>query len=133
MSPRRLSGADPVGYHAAAALVANGAAALAAVGSLLLERAGVPSEDAPRMLGPLLRSVADNVERLGLPKALTGPVRRGDAQGVQKHEALIAERLPEALGLYRELVAAQLPVARAITPQEGDYSALEALVRTWRK
>ena len=46
------------------------------------------------MLGPLLRSVADNVETLGFPDALTGPVRRGDAAGVEKHLATLREKLP---------------------------------------
>jgi predicted short-subunit dehydrogenase-like oxidoreductase (DUF2520 family) len=133
MTPRELGGADPVGYHAAAALVANGAAALAAVGVALLEVAGVSVEDAPKMLGPLLRSVAENVENLGLPGALTGPVRRGDAAGVAKHEALVADRLPEARPLYRALVAAQLPLARALpdaTPEQ--LAALDALVASWK-
>jgi predicted short-subunit dehydrogenase-like oxidoreductase (DUF2520 family) len=133
MTPRELVGADPVGYHAAAALVANGAAALAAVGVALLEVAGVSVQDAPKMLGPLLRSVAENVENLGLPGALTGPVRRGDSAGVAKHEALVADRLPEARPLYRALVAAQLPLARALpdaTPEQ--LAALEALVASWK-
>jgi hypothetical protein len=41
----------------------------------LLVRDGVVCEEAPKLLGPLLRSVAENVERLGFPDALTGPVR----------------------------------------------------------
>lgn len=133
MTPRELPGADPVGYHAAAALVANGAAALAAVGVALLEVAGVSVQDAPKMLGPLLRSVAENVETLGLPGALTGPVRRGDAAGVGKHEALVADRLPEARPLYRALVAAQLPLARALPDATAEQlAALEALVASWK-
>ena len=74
----RLPRLDEVGYHAAAGLVANGAAALAAVGVELLVVSGVPRKEAPKMLGPLLRSVAENVEALGFPDALTGPIRRGD-------------------------------------------------------
>ena len=80
---------DAVGYHAAAGLTANGAAALAALAAKILEGAGVPAKDVPALLGPLLRSVGDNVEALGFPHALTGPVRRGDAAGVQKHDALL--------------------------------------------
>jgi predicted short-subunit dehydrogenase-like oxidoreductase (DUF2520 family) len=114
MTPRTFSRLDTVGYHAAAGLVANGAAALAALGAELLVKAGVPRADAPKMLGPLLGSVADNVEGLGFPDALTGPVRRGDAKAVEKHLLLLKERLPDAVPLYLAAARAQLPLARAI-------------------
>ncbi|HEY6463364.1 MAG TPA: DUF2520 domain-containing protein [Polyangiaceae bacterium] len=114
MSARTIPGLDAVAYHAAAGLVANGAAALAAVGARLLVAAGVPEKTAPAMLGPLLRSVADNVENLGFPEALTGPVRRGDEKGVRKHLDVLAAKLPAAVPLYVAAGKAQLPLARAI-------------------
>jgi predicted short-subunit dehydrogenase-like oxidoreductase (DUF2520 family) len=125
MSPRRLPGLDKVAYHAAAGLVANGAAALAAAGTELLARAGAAPDVASKMLGPLLRSVADNVEKLGLPAALTGPVRRGDAKGVVRHLEVLANRTPDLVSLYRELVRAQLPLARKLA--DADPSALDAI------
>jgi predicted short-subunit dehydrogenase-like oxidoreductase (DUF2520 family) len=128
MSPRRLSRVDKVAYHAAAGLVANGAAALAAAGTELFTQAGVPPPLAAKMLGPLLRSVADNVERLGLPAALTGPVRRGDLQGVARHLEVIADRAPSLIPLYRALVAAQVPLARQIGDAESSvFDAIEKL------
>jgi predicted short-subunit dehydrogenase-like oxidoreductase (DUF2520 family) len=66
------------------------------------------------MLGPLLRSVGDNVERLGLPEALTGPVRRGDARGIERHLVALDEKLPGAVPLYLAAARAQLPLARAL-------------------
>jgi predicted short-subunit dehydrogenase-like oxidoreductase (DUF2520 family) len=114
MTPRTVPGLDTIAYHAAAGLVANGAAALAAVGAELLEKAGVSAADAARMLGPLVRSVADNIEQLGFPGALTGPVRRGDAAGVEKHLGVLRARLPSAVGLYVAAAQAQLPLARAL-------------------
>jgi len=114
MTPRTVPGLDTVAYHAAAGLVANGAAALAAVGAELLVKAGVPRADAAKMLGPLLRSVADNIEKLGFPGALTGPVRRGDAAGVEKHLSTLRAKLPAAVVLYLAAAQAQLPLARAL-------------------
>jgi predicted short-subunit dehydrogenase-like oxidoreductase (DUF2520 family) len=114
MTPRTVKGLDTIAYHAAAGLVANGAAALAAVGAELLVKAGVPRADAAKMLGPLVRSVADNIEKLGFPDALTGPVRRGDAAGVEKHLATLRAKLPSAVGLYVAAAQAQLPLARAL-------------------
>jgi predicted short-subunit dehydrogenase-like oxidoreductase (DUF2520 family) len=114
MTPRTFPKLDTTGYHAAAGLVANGAAALAAIGVELLVVSGVPRGEAPKMLGPLLRSVAENVERLGFPDALTGPVRRGDAGAIARQVALLREILPAALPLFVASALAQLPIAAKI-------------------
>jgi predicted short-subunit dehydrogenase-like oxidoreductase (DUF2520 family) len=114
MTPRTFPKLDTIGYHAAAGLVANGAAALAAIGAELLVESGVPRKDTAKMLGPLLRSVAENVETLGFPDALTGPVRRGDAAAIERQIGLLRERLEDALPLFIASAWAQLPLARAI-------------------
>jgi len=130
MKARTFKNLDTVGYHAAAGLVANGAAALAALGAELLVKAGVPRETAPALLGPLLRSVAENVEALGFPASLTGPVRRGDAAGVEKHLVVLREKLPTAVPLYIASAEAQLPLARAIgDAPEYAFGAIEAFLR----
>ncbi|MDB4941533.1 MAG: Ketopantoate reductase PanG [Labilithrix sp.] len=129
MTPRTFAKVDTVGYHAAAGLVANGAAALAAIGQELLVASGVPAADAPRMLGPLLRSVAENVEALGFPEALTGPVRRGDAAGIERQVALLNERLPAALPLFLASARAQLPLARQLADAPAEsFDALEKVL-----
>ena len=134
MTPRTVTGLDTVAYHAAAGLVANGAAALAAVGAELLVRAGVARSVAPAMLGPLLRSVAENVERLGFPEALTGPVRRGDATGLERHLATLRAKLPEAVPLYLAAAEAQLPLARAIgDAPAASFDAIESVLATARR
>jgi predicted short-subunit dehydrogenase-like oxidoreductase (DUF2520 family) len=129
MTPRTFTKLDTVAYHAAAGLVANGAAALAAIGAELLRVAGVPPKEAPKMLGPLLRSVADNVEALAFPDALTGPVRRGDAAGVDRQIELLREKLPSAVPLFVAAGIAQLPLAREIGDAPvAHFDALEAVL-----
>lgn len=134
MTPRTFEKLDTVGYHAAAGLVANGAAALAAMGIELLATSGVPRADAPKMLGPLLRSVADNVEKLGFPDALTGPVRRGDAAGIGRQVALLRERLPGVVPLYVASGLAQLPIAEKLAeaPKEHFAEVRKVLTRSSR-
>jgi predicted short-subunit dehydrogenase-like oxidoreductase (DUF2520 family) len=130
MTARTIPDLNLIAYHAAAGLVANGAAALAAVGASLLVHAGVATAEAPRLLGPLLRSVADNVEALGFPGALTGPVRRGDAAAVKRHLALLEAELPAAVPLFIAAGLAQLPLARALSdaPKES-FDAIEAVLQ----
>lgn len=83
-------GRGPVGvhgpaYHAVAAMVANGAAGLAFVGVGVLRSLGLGKRASERALGSLLGTVAHNVQTLGVPNALTGPVMRGDRQTVTEH------------------------------------------------
>ena len=73
-------------YHAAAVIASNHAVALWYQAQALLVRSGVAdAERATAMLLPLLRSTIENVERFGLPDALTGPVRRGDLGTIETH------------------------------------------------
>lgn len=116
----RAAGARPVvapvhgpAYHAAAALVANGGAALATVGVGLLERLGMTREDAQRTAGTLLRTVADNVEHIGVPAALTGPIMRGDADTVERHREALRGVDRRALDAYDRVAPIVLRVARA--------------------
>jgi predicted short-subunit dehydrogenase-like oxidoreductase (DUF2520 family) len=131
MVPRRWTEVDRGLYHAAAGLVANGAAALAAAGVKLLVLSGCPERVAPRVLAPLLRSVAENIDALGLPQALTGPVRRGDVETVRLHFERIGRRAPELAALYRECVRAQLPMATRL--EEASSGSLRELARLVRQ
>jgi predicted short-subunit dehydrogenase-like oxidoreductase (DUF2520 family) len=129
MTARTIDGLDRVGYHAAAALLANGGAALAGIAARLLVRSGVAEADAPRLLGPLLRSVADNVERLGMPAALTGPVRRGDAAAVRQQVELLRRKAPDAVSFFLAAGRAQIPFVRALAEVPVEMvDAIEAVL-----
>ncbi|GAB5540691.1 MAG: DUF2520 domain-containing protein [Sandaracinaceae bacterium] len=115
---RRL-GARPVraqvhgpAYHAAAALGANGAAALAAVAVRVLEAQGMTRRDAERAMGALLRTVGENVETVGVPTALSGPVIRGDAGTVRRHREALEALDPGARRAYDAVGPAILECAR---------------------
>jgi nicotinate (nicotinamide) nucleotide adenylyltransferase len=112
-------------YHAAAALVANGAAGLATVGVALLVRLGLAPDEATRALGALLRTVADNVVHVGVPDALTGPIRRGDADTVARHRAALADD-PDVLAAYDAIAPVVLETARHLGLPEERASAIEA-------
>ncbi|MSP25602.1 MAG: DUF2520 domain-containing protein [Myxococcales bacterium] len=123
--PRRSGGVDAVLYHAAAALLSNGAIALAHTACELLIRAGIAAHEAAPLLSPLLASTAKNLGALGLPGALTGPVRRGDFDTVAKHLARMAEGDAGHAALYRALLTAQLPLARALS--EASTASLDRI------
>jgi predicted short-subunit dehydrogenase-like oxidoreductase (DUF2520 family) len=133
MVARRFPSLDPALYHAAAALLANGAVALAAAAADLLGRGGVPARVAAAMEGPLLASVAQNVRRLGFPAALSGPVRRGDAATLARHERAIRRANPAILPLYLASLEAQLGLARALgDAPRGDLARVARWLRALR-
>jgi len=100
-------------YHAAAALVANGAAALAFVSIGVLEGLGFDKRAAERAIGGLLQSVGENVQSLGVPGALTGPIARGDAGAVADHRRALRRVSPNTLSAYDAVVPIIVRCARA--------------------
>jgi predicted short-subunit dehydrogenase-like oxidoreductase (DUF2520 family) len=98
-------------YHAAAVLVANGSAALASAAVSLLGRLGMGRRHAQGAVAGLLRTVAENIERVGVPNALTGPVARGDAHTVRQHRAALAQVAPRALDAYDRVAPVILATA----------------------
>jgi len=115
-------------YHAAAALVANGAAALATVAVGVLERVGIEPRAAVRAVGALLRSVGDNVETIGVPAALTGPVARGDAATVLRHREALADT-PGGDGGALAAYDATAPMIVAVARAGGLSSKRAAAIR----
>jgi predicted short-subunit dehydrogenase-like oxidoreductase (DUF2520 family) len=84
MTPVTIPRAAKPAYHAGAAIAANYTVVLAAVAERLAISAGVTPEVARRLYLPLIRGAAANLE-IGPVAALTGPVRRGDAETVAAH------------------------------------------------
>ncbi len=115
-------------YHAVAALSANGAAALASIAVRVLASIGLTQGQAQRAIGALLRTVAENVEHVGVPDALSGPVIRGDVGTVSRHRAALESNDPEARAAYDAIAPAILDCARrAGLPQERVEAVRRAL------
>lgn len=99
--PVEVAEADRVAYHAAAAMASNFLVTLESAAADLMGTAGLDRQ----VLVPLARAALENWAASG-SAALTGPVARGDEAVVAAHRQVIAERRPEVLGLFDELVAA---------------------------
>lgn len=105
-------GAKPL-YHAAAVFASNYVVACFATAVDLLAGLGIARDDAAHALLPLIRGAVNNLDRRGLPAALTGPIARGDLGTLQVHQQQLAAQRPDLLGLYRCLGRATVPVAAA--------------------
>jgi predicted short-subunit dehydrogenase-like oxidoreductase (DUF2520 family) len=89
-------------YHAGAAAACNLFVSMVDLGVKLMERAGISRSDALSALLPLVEGTTRNLGEVGLPRALTGPVARGDVETVRGHLRAISTTAPELLPAYRE-------------------------------
>lgn len=105
-------------YHAGAVIVSNYLVALAGMGVKCLQSSGFSAEEAQEALLPLMRGTLNNISRLPLGKALTGPVSRGDVAVVASHLEALAAELPDIKGPYSALV----PVLADIALNAGKLS-----------
>jgi predicted short-subunit dehydrogenase-like oxidoreductase (DUF2520 family) len=98
-------------YHAAAAMISNYTVTLFDAGLGLFKHLGIEEKPGINGLISLLRSTLGNIDSLGVPHALTGPVARGDVNTVEGHLASLKERVPHILPLYATLGLRTLDVA----------------------
>ena len=93
LTPFEVADEDRPLYHASAVVAASFLVTLHDVASQLIAEAGAP----PEALEPLMRRTIENGFRP------TGPHVRGDWETIERHLAVIRERLPHLEPLYRAL------------------------------
>lgn len=108
-------------YHAAAVAASNYLVAVEDLAARLARAAGIPDAEALPALLPLIRGTVANLDRHGLPAALTGPVARGDAGTVKDHRAALRALDPALDDLYAALGRHALRVAeeRGLPPDRA--------------
>ena len=99
-------------YHAGAVAVSNYFVALIDYGLKFYQALGADKQSALKAVLPLIRGTLNNIEALGIPDALTGPIMRGDVQTVGDHLEAMRKRTPELMDLYKALARQTVSVAR---------------------
>ena len=108
-----LTADNKVLYHAAAVVACNYLVTLVKLATDLWQTFDVPPERATQALLPLLRGTIANIERVGIPKCLTGPIARGDTGTIEKHIEAMQKATPDLLPTYLDLGRQTVPVALA--------------------
>jgi predicted short-subunit dehydrogenase-like oxidoreductase (DUF2520 family) len=125
-----LKSSDKVLYHASAVIACNYLVTLVKIASELWQSFGVPPQKATQALLPLLRGTLHNIETIGIPNCLTGPIARGDVGTINKHLEALAETAPQILPTYRELGRQTVPIALAKGKiDKSQAKELEAIFR----
>ena len=126
LEPVRVPESARVLYHAALAHGSNHLVTLVNDCVELLHRAGVDS--AERVVAPMLSAALDNALRFG-PRAITGPVSRGDAGTVRAHlaafEGTDAGVVPAYVALARR--TAERAVRSGVLREDEAVEVREAL------
>lgn len=109
--PRHVGERERKLYHAAAVIASNYVVALVLEAVRVLEAAGWHEQEAVQALVPLIEGTLANVQKSGVAAALTGPVRRGDADTVRRHLEALGDLPTEVTELYRMLGLVALEIA----------------------
>jgi len=108
-----IKSSDKVLYHAAAVIACNYLVTLVKLATDLWQTFNIPPQQATQALLPLIRGTINNIETIGIPKCLTGPIARGDSGTIKKHMNALQETAPSLLSTYRELGLQTIPLALA--------------------
>jgi len=106
-----LKAGDKVLYHAAAVFACNYLVTLVKLATDLWQTFEVPPAQATKALMPLLRGTLSNIENVGLPNCLTGPIARGDLGTISRHLESLSKQAPSLLSIYKELGQQTVPIA----------------------
>jgi predicted short-subunit dehydrogenase-like oxidoreductase (DUF2520 family) len=109
----KLKASDKVLYHASAVIACNYLVTLVKLATDLWQTFNIPPRQATQALLPLLRGTIHNIETVGIPQCLTGPIARGDIGTIKKHLNALEKTVPTLLSTYRELGLQTIPIALA--------------------
>jgi len=108
-----LKASDKVLYHAAAVIACNYMVTLIKLATDLWQTFNIPTTQATKALMPLLKGTLNNIDNVGIPQCLTGPIARGDIGTIKKHLNALQEATPALLSTYCELGLQTIPIALA--------------------
>lgn len=98
--PQWIRSSDKPLYHASAAMASNYLVALLGDASRLWESFGLSRDSGLRSLLPLVQGTIDNLQGVGFPDALTGPIARGDVDTVRIHLDALKTSQPDIVPSY---------------------------------
>jgi predicted short-subunit dehydrogenase-like oxidoreductase (DUF2520 family) len=119
-------------YHAAAVMASGGVTALASISFDLLTRCGLSESESRKVMLPLVEGTIASIRAVGPQRALTGPVRRGDARTVERNLNAVAAIDPDWLELYRLLAERACALAEGEGAPDAVLAKLRSLLKAYK-
>ncbi len=104
---------DKALYHASICIACNYFYTLVHLATDMWKHFGISQGDAVEACMPILTGTLNNIEHVGFPGCLTGPIARGDVGTIMKHLNALSEREPAVVHLYKQLGLATIPIGLA--------------------
>jgi predicted short-subunit dehydrogenase-like oxidoreductase (DUF2520 family) len=115
-------------YHAGAVLASGGIVTLLSFSIEVLSQCGLTESEARKVLLPLVEGTLANIGAGGPARALTGPVRRGDAGTVERNLQALSAANRSAADLYRLLTKRAVSLAEEAGVSPDALATLRRLV-----
>jgi predicted short-subunit dehydrogenase-like oxidoreductase (DUF2520 family) len=119
----RLAPGSKAAYHAAAMLSAGGFVALLDAIAELGRVAGLDEAGSLAIYGGLVEQTLGNARALGIARALTGPMVRGDIGTIRRHLEAMQRHAPGVLPLYRAIAEREVAIAETRGALAPDLAA----------
>ena len=115
-------------YHASICIACNYMYTIVDIATAMSKHFGISQTDALSACMPILRGTLNNLEHVGFPGCLTGPIARGDVGTIRTHLKALEEKEPEIAPLYKALGLHTIPIGLAKgTLSEQKAAQLKAL------
>lgn len=125
----RIKAEDKPLYHAGACVISNYLVSLVDLATSFYEKFGLSKEEAFEALLPLMEGTIYNISKIGVDKALTGPISRGDKLTIKEHLKSLVDIDENKNLLYRQLGIYTVFLAkRRGSLNEKEAKALEELL-----
>jgi predicted short-subunit dehydrogenase-like oxidoreductase (DUF2520 family) len=109
----KLREQDKALYHASVCIASNYFYTLVHLATDLWKHFDISQADAVSASMPVLTGTLNNIEHVGFPGCLTGPIARGDVSTIRKHIEALAEKEPSLVSLYKALGLQTIPIGQA--------------------
>jgi predicted short-subunit dehydrogenase-like oxidoreductase (DUF2520 family) len=97
-------------YHASICIACNYLYTLVDICTKMWKHFDIPQKDAVTACMPILIGTLNNIENVGFPGCLTGPIARGDVSTIRTHLKALQENEPDIVPLYKALGLMTIPI-----------------------
>ncbi len=116
-------------YHASAVTACGHLVALVETATEMLSKTGLSSEEAKKVLMPLIESTVGNLKEQLTSDSLTGTFARADTGTLKKHIETLAENVSEnELSIYLKLGKRSLEIARYQISEESKLAEMREII-----